>query len=55
MHAGVAREGIVNRVTKRVTVLVPCRPNDEGAREFSNKKFYKKYLVPLEQVTLKPH
>lgn len=40
---GVRRAGIVNRITKRVTVLV----EDRKGRRYSNGKHYLKFYVPL--------
>jgi len=40
---GRSLEGIVNRVTRRATVLVP----DAGGERFSDGKAYRKYYVPI--------
>lgn len=45
---GVQSTGIVNRITRRATVLV----EDRTGQRFTDGKYYKKYYVPLEYLTL---
>jgi hypothetical protein len=45
-HEGVRRVGLVNRITKRVTVLV----EDPSGREFSDGKRYLTFYVPLSML-----
>ena len=40
---GVEHEGVVNRITKRATVLV----EDRGGEPYSNGKRYAKFYVPV--------
>jgi hypothetical protein len=39
--------GKVNRIQKRVTVLVRSAKGQSGAREFSDGNFYRKFYVPM--------
>ncbi|WP_254510324.1 hypothetical protein [Anatilimnocola floriformis] len=43
---GVERVGIVNRVSKRVTVLV----EDPNGQRYTNGKFYSKYYIPVQML-----
>ena len=43
--------GQVNRVTKNATVLCPCNSKHPDAREFHNAKFYRKFIMPLNELT----
>lgn len=45
-YDGCRYEGVVNRITKRVTVLVP---DDEGIR-YSDGKRYRKFYIPLQML-----
>lgn len=47
-HQGRRYEGVVNRVTKRATVLVPA---PDGQR-YSDGRTYEKYYIPLASLTL---
>lgn len=46
-HAGQRHEGMINRITRRATVLVP---NPQG-RPYSDGGRYDKYYVPLERLS----
>eukprot|EP00466_Bigelowiella_natans_P003900 jgi/Bigna1/60706/fgenesh1_kg.14_\ len=48
---GKTLEGRVNRVTKRVTVLVKTSSRNKRAREFSDGNCYVKYYVPVAACT----
>ncbi|QEG42137.1 SprT family zinc-dependent metalloprotease [Roseimaritima ulvae] len=45
-YEGQALRGVVNRITRRATVLVP----DAGGAMFNDGKRYRKYYVPLEHL-----
>ena len=48
LHEGQSMTGIVNRVTKRATVLV----EDSGGRRYSDGRYYRSYYVPLRGLHL---
>ena len=55
-YDGVRLTGQVNRVQKRVTVLVrdTLRTPHDDSREFSDGQFYRKFYIPVSECTLLP-
>ena len=45
-HAGVERRGVINRITKRATVLIP----DPAGELYGDGNRYRRYLVPLDRL-----